>query len=208
MTKKVVLEFNADAVEGRCLIIDGFSLILQGLQRGFGLDLEDPNFEGTPARVAKAYEEIFSGLRDTDKQIQEILSATFPCDYSEMVIEKDIRVFSMCPHHFLPVDLNISVAYIPSSGGRVLGISKLSRLVEILAKRPCLQEKLSNDITESLMNIPGCSGSACFVEGRHYCKIMRGVCQHDSTTISSSVRGVFMDEPETKAEFLSLARHG
>src|SRR5277367_2247714 len=180
--------------------------LLQALSEEYGLNLKDPNFLDTPKRVAKSYSEIFSGLKNTSSQVEAILKSAFPCKYGGMVISRAIQVFSMCPHHLLPVDLTIDLAYIPSKDGLVLGISKLARLAEILAKRPVLQEQLTEDITTALMQVRGVEGAACLVEGMHYCTVMRGVNKPSSRTITSSVKGHFNDDEATRAEFFSLVR--
>lgn len=179
----------------------GMRYILEGLQQAFGLDLQDENFRDTPQRVARAYYEIFEGIKDTKKQVKDILSSFFVSKNDEMIICKNIKVYSMCPHHFLPVEYDISVAYIPN--GKVLGISKLCRLVELLAKRPVLQEKLTEEITDSLQSID-VKGSACKVEGIHFCMKMRGVKQQNSKMITSSLEGVFLDDADVRMEFMNL----
>lgn len=180
-------------------VTEGFRTVLEGLQEVYNLDLSDPNFLGTPERCGRAYAEIFSGMKNTEEQVKSILNSQFPSNSDEIVMSKNIRVFSMCPHHLLPVDYRIDVAYLP--GNSVIGISKLTRLVEILAKRPVLQETLTNDIADTLSKIEGCQGSACVAHGKHYCMIMRGVKQPDAPTITSSVRGKFRDDAGIKQEF-------
>ena len=133
------------------IIQAGMGVILKGMAHKYGLDTTDINFKDTPARVSRMYDEIFSGIQDTDRQIQDILNSSFPSDYDQMILLRDVEVFSMCPHHFLPVHYHISVAYVPSEKGYVLGLSKLARLVEVLAKRPVLQEQLTKDIAEHLI---------------------------------------------------------
>jgi len=187
--------------DGTQMIEDGVAFILQGLASLYGLNSQDENFKDTPARVARAYAEIFGGLRDTDMQVEKILSATFPGECKEMIIARGIRVYSMCPHHLLPVEYTVNLAYIPA--GRVLGVSKLARLSSILAKRPVLQETLTEDIANKLFLGIQSGGSAVFVEGTHYCMKMRGAYQQESKIITSALRGVFL-QPEVRAEFLSL----
>ncbi len=185
----------------------GVHYILKGLKDDFGLDLYDENFKDTPKRVARAYAEIFSGIKDTDKQVKEILNTAFPCEFDEMIISKNVEVFSMCPHHLLPVHYKISVGYITTPQlGKVIGISKLARLVEILAKRPVLQEKLTMDITKALMSLEGCRGAACIVDGQHYCMIMRGAKQSQSHTMTSSMVGAFFTSSAARMEFTALLR--
>lgn len=188
------------------LVKEGMRHILQGLQEKFGLQIEDANFSGTPERVSRMYDEIFSGIRNTSEQVQEILASSFPSSYNQMILLKDIETFSMCPHHFLPVHYFISIAYIPSEEGQVLGISKLVRLAEILAKRPVLQEQLTEDIPKYLMILKGCKGAACIIKGTHYCMVMRGVKKPNATTITSSLKGAFFDKPEARQEFLELVK--
>jgi GTP cyclohydrolase I len=180
----------------------GVGLILEGLD----LPLQDPNFADTPARVARAYEEILSGLDNTQAQVEKVLSVTFPASYSEIVVAKNIVTFSLCPHHLLPVRYSINIGYLPKTGGGVLGISKLARLVEILAHRPVLQEGLTTDITTALSSLPGCLGAACVAEGDHMCMTMRGAKQISASIITSSVCGIFRDNAMVRAEFMALIK--
>ena len=179
-------------------------LMLEGLSEEFGLDLSDPNFTETPARIMRAYKEIFAGIKDTDKQVQAILDKSFPSTYDGIVLIKDVKTFSMCPHHFLPVEYSIDVGYIPSKQGRVIGISKLARLANILAKRPVLQEKFTDDITAALMSIPGVQGAGCIVRGRHLCMAMRGAKQEEAITKTSSLKGIFIDDNSARMELMEL----
>lgn len=181
----------------------GMEIILEGLQEEFGLDLGDENFKNTPRRVARAYAEIFHGLKDTDAKVQRILGTSFSADVREMIVAKDIKAFSMCPHHFLPVEYDITVAYV--SNGRVLGISKLARLVEILARRPVLQEAFTEEVADKLFNGVKAQGVGVWVEGVHYCMRMRGAKQVHAKTVTSAIRGCF-EEEAVRAEFMSLAK--
>jgi GTP cyclohydrolase I len=176
--------------------------LLQALSEELGLDLNDENFDDTPARISRMYREILSGLKDTDKQVEKILNSAFPCNNDQLVLVKDIEAFSMCPHHFLPVHYKIHIAYIPSV--RVVGLSKLARLANILAKRPVLQEQFVEDVSSSLMKIEGCLGAACIAEGAHYCMVMRGVRQSQSRTITSSLKGVFLEDASARQELMQL----
>lgn len=185
----------------------GFALMLKGLSEDFGLDLTDPNFFGTPGRVARMYGEIFKGVKDTNRQVRDILSVSFPSSYTQIILATDIQVYSMCPHHFLPVEYKIHVAYIPSEQGRVIGASKLSRLAVVLASRPVLQEQFTEDITNCLMDhVDGCLGAACIVQGRHFCMIMRGIKQPYSKLVTSSMKGAFMEEASTRQELFDLIK--
>lgn len=185
------------------LVSNGY-MFLQALQDELGLDLSDKNFIGTPERMARMWMEILSGVPDTERQVKDILKSAFPCTNDNLIIVKNIEVFSICPHHFLPVHYKMHIGYLPE--GNVLGISKLARLANILAKRPVLQEQLVEDITQALMQIDGVLGAGCVAEGVHYCMVMRGVKQSNSRTITSSLKGVFLEDEggETKSEFLRL----
>lgn len=178
----------------------GMHLILKGLKLEFGLKIKDQHFIGTPKRVARAYAEIFEGVKNTDKQIEDILSTAFKSNMDQMIVVKDIHSFSMCPHHFLPVEMYIDVAYIPN--GYVLGISKLPRLVEILAKRPVIQEQLTEEIAQYLMSIKA-SGAAVRVRGQHFCMRMRGVRKPEAVMVTTTVLGAFREDQSTRNEFLN-----
>jgi len=180
--------------------------LLQALSEELGLDLNDENFYDTPARMSRMYREILSGLPDTDRQVKEILNAAFPSNNDQLVLVKDIEAFSMCPHHFLPVHYKLHIAYIAST--RVIGLSKLARLANILAKRPVLQEQLTEDIASSLMKIEGCLGAACIAEGVHYCMVMRGARQSQAKTVTSSLKGVFLEgDGQARQELMQLIRN-
>lgn len=180
----------------------GVVLMLQGLD----INLADQNFRDTPDRIVRTYQEIFDGLDQADERIDGILAATFPCEHEQMIVIRNVEVFSVCPHHFLPVHYNVTVAYMPGAdrSGRVVGISKPVRLVELMARRPVLQEQMVDDIAEALMSIPGCSGSACVAEGEHHCMRMRGVRQSSASVIASSMKGVFITDHAIRSEFMSL----
>jgi len=183
----------------------GVNLILEGLSEQFGLDIANDNFIDTPRRVASAYAEMFKGLAYSKTLIDLILGKTFPCESNGMVIQKSIKTNSMCPHHLLPCFLTVDLAYIPGeTNGTVLGLSKPSRIVEILAKRPVLQEQFTADVANTLMRIPGCQGVAVIVEGVHTCMLIRGVKQSEATTITSKLTGIFEDDASARAEFHTL----
>jgi GTP cyclohydrolase IA len=181
----------------------GMHLILKGLQHDLGLNLSDVNFKDTPKRVARAYHEIFEGLKDTEIKVKKILSTAFPSEgYGSLIFCSDIVVFSMCPHHFLPVEYKVSVGYIPSESGMVLGASKIPRLVELLAKRPVLQETLTVDIANYLNTLKPV-GVAVVVSGVHFCMRMRGI-KKMSTFETSAMKGAFMDNLASRKEFFDL----
>lgn len=131
-----------------------------------------------------------------------MLQKTFPARYSEMVISKHNVAFGCCPHHLLPVIYRISVAYIPRS--RVLGISKLSRVVKLLARAPVLQEDLTHDIARLLHDDLDSAGAGVYVEGLHMCMASRGVGSHETRVVTSAVRGAFLDQMATREEFIKL----
>lgn len=178
--------------------------ILRSLERCTGkIDAYSPNFIHTPGRVAKAYVEIFGGLFEKDNQIKEILSKTFPAKADEMITVGPIEVWSMCPHHVLPVQMWVWVGYIPKK--KVLGLSKIARLVELLAKRPALQEDTTIDIARTLQKGLLPLGAACMIKGRHLCMEMRGVKKKALTT-TTALEGVFRKNAAAKSEFLSAVR--
>jgi GTP cyclohydrolase IA len=163
---------------------------------------EDPTREGlrdTPARVARMYAEIFSGLH---KDPRQFLRKTFTQKYDEMVLVKDIRFESTCEHHLLPFFGKAHVAYLPN--GRVVGLSKLARVVETLARRPQVQEQMTEEIAELIMEELGARGVGVIVEATHTCMTVRGVRKTDSMTTTSAMRGIFRENPATRTELLAL----
>ncbi|MBG6190820.1 GTP cyclohydrolase I [Arthrobacter sp. CAN_A212] len=164
---------------------------------------EDPDRDGlveTPKRVAKAYAEFFAGLHQDPA---EILSTTFEIDHEELVLVKDIPFYSTCEHHLVPFHGSAHIGYIPSAEGRVTGLSKLARLVEVFARRPQVQERLTTQIVEALMTHLQPKGAIVVVECEHMCMSMRGVRKPGAKTVTSAVRGQVRD-PATRAEAMSL----
>jgi GTP cyclohydrolase I len=163
---------------------------------------EDPDREGlreTPDRVARMYAEVFEGLhQDPRGHLQKL----FTQKYDEMVVIKDIRLVSFCEHHLLPVVGNAHVAYIPN--GKVIGLSKIPRAVDVLAKRPQMQERLTEELAELLMIELDAKGVAVVIEASHSCMTIRGVNKPDSTFITSAMRGVFKERLATRSEVMSL----
>ncbi|RLC65213.1 MAG: GTP cyclohydrolase I FolE [Chloroflexi bacterium] len=165
---------------------------------------EDPRREGvkdTPRRVAEMYAELFSGL-DADPKAE--LAVDFGEGYEEMVILRDIPFYSMCEHHLLPFYGVAHVGYIPSRGGRVVGVSKLARVVEICASRPQLQERMTQQIADAIFEALQPEGVAVVIQAEHLCMVMRGIKKPGTTVITSSVRGNFRSKVATRSEFLSL----
>jgi GTP cyclohydrolase IA len=168
---------------------------------GYNVDTDD-NFAETSARAAKAMLEMVMPVAEVKDTIEQMLARTFSARYDEMVISKHNICFGMCPHHLLPVIYRVSVAYLP--GERVLGISKLSRMVQLLAKRPVLQEDFTHELAEILFTRLETRGSAAYIEGLHMCMAARGIEAHEARVVTSAVRGVFRDQPATRQEFLDL----
>jgi GTP cyclohydrolase I len=166
---------------------------------------EDPDREGlrdTPDRVARMYEEMFAGLR---KDPCEPLQKTFREKYDEMVLVKGIGFESLCEHHLLPFIGRAHVAYLPN--GRIVGLSKLARVVEILARRPQVQERMTEDLAELIMQQLDARGVGVVLEASHTCMTIRGVRKADSVCTTSAVRGVFKTNQSTRAELMALI-HG
>jgi GTP cyclohydrolase IA len=180
-------------------IKDAFQEILNALRDEYGLEL-DQHFADTPTRVAKAYHEMLGGLLDTEAKIQAILSRVFDSNIDEMVVMKDLHVFSVCPHHFANVSYIVSLAYIPA--GKVLGVSKLARLVDLLAKRPMIQEDLTKQIAETIQNALACKGIGIRMTGVHDCMRVRGA-KKEAPIITQAMLGAFRDNPATRHEFLA-----
>lgn len=164
---------------------------------------EDPNREGlldTPKRVANMYSEIFAGL---DSEPKEFLEVTFSEYHDELVLVKDIPLYSMCEHHFLPFYGKAHVGYIPREG-KVLGLSKLARVTEAYARRPQLQERLTSQIADCINETINPMGVGIIIEAEHMCMTMRGIRKPGSVTVTSALRGVFQTRHQTRAELLSL----
>jgi GTP cyclohydrolase I len=164
---------------------------------------EDPDREGlreTPARVARAYKELLAGMR---LEAEDVLTTTFDLGHDEMILVRDIELWSMCEHHLVPFTGVAHIGYIPNEQGRITGLSKLARLVDVYAKRPQVQERLTTQIADSLMNILEARGAIVVIEAEHLCMTMRGVRKPGSKTITSAVRGI-MHTPATRSEAMSL----
>jgi len=165
---------------------------------------EDPDRDGlqrTPRRVAEMYAEICSGLHEDPEQH---LVVTFEANHDEMVIVRDIPLYSICEHHLAPFHGHAHVAYIPGDDGRITGLSKLARLVDGFAKRPQVQERLTTQIADALVHALHPSGAFVLIEAEHLCMSMRGVRKPGTLTVTSAVRGLFKDNPATRAEIMSL----
>jgi GTP cyclohydrolase I len=164
---------------------------------------EDPDRDGlrdTPARVARMYAEQFAGLRQTP---QDVLTTVFDADHDEIVLVRDIEMYSMCEHHLVPFFGRAHIGYIPNEKGEITGLSKLARLVDVYAKRPQVQERMTCEIADALERILEPRGVIVVLEAEHMCMSMRGVRKPGAKTVTSAVRGVFR-ESRTRAEAMSL----
>ena len=163
---------------------------------------DDPSREGlidTPRRIAEMYADIFGGI---DQDPEEHLKIGFEEGHQEMVIAKDIPFYAMCEHHFLPFHGTAHIGYIPN--GRIVGASKIGRVVDTLAKRPQLQERLTSQIADIIVEVLEPQGVAVVIQAEHLCMTMRGIKKPGSTIVTSATRGLFRKQPATRAEFMSL----
>ncbi|REF37026.1 GTP cyclohydrolase I FolE [Thermasporomyces composti] len=173
---------------------------IRELLYAIGEDPDRPGLKDTPARVARAYAEMFAGLRMSP---EAVLSTTFDLGHDEMVLVKDIEVWSVCEHHLVPFTGAAHIGYIPNTEGQITGLSKLARLVDVFAKRPQVQERLTTQIADALVRILKPRGVIVVVECEHLCMTMRGVRKPGAKTVTSAVRGQLRD-PATRAEAMSL----
>jgi GTP cyclohydrolase I len=170
---------------------------------------EDPEREGlrdTPARVARAYAEQFAGL---EQRPEDVLSTVFDAGHDEMVLIRDIELYSTCEHHLTPFVGLAHVGYIPNEKGQITGLSKIARLVDLYARRPQVQERLTTQIAEALVHVLEPRGVIVIIEAEHLCMTMRGVRKPGAKTVTSAVRGMFLESDSTRAEAMSLlvSRH-
>jgi GTP cyclohydrolase I len=184
------------------LLLSAYQMILQAYESmGYPIT-QDDNFRDTAERAAKAALEIVRPVSEIQAEIDDLISKTFPARYNNMVISKHNICFGLCPHHLLPVIYRVSLAYLPKD--RVVGISKLSRLIRLMARRPVLQEELTHELAEILHKRLDSGGSAVYCEGLHMCMAARGVEAHEARVVTSAVRGGFADDTATRQEFLDL----
>jgi GTP cyclohydrolase IA len=168
-----------------------------------GEDPDRPGLQDTPARVARAYAETFAGLWQDPA---EVLATTFDEDHDEMVLVKDIPMYSTCEHHLVPFHGVAHIGYIPGEDGRVTGLSKLARLVEVYARRPQVQERMTSQIADALADVLKPRGVLVVIEAEHLCMAMRGIRKPGSSTVTSAVRGIFRENAATRSEAMSLVR--
>jgi len=176
----------------------GVRLILEGI----GEDPDRAGLRGTPERVARMYEEIFAGL---ETPTEELLKSIEGESHDEMVLLKDIPFYSVCEHHLLPFIGRAHVAYIPS-GGKIVGLSELVKAVEVLAKRPQVQERLTSQLADLIINRLKPKGAMVIIDAEHLCMSMRGVKKPGSRTVTSAVRGIFRTKESTREELLELIK--
>jgi GTP cyclohydrolase I len=165
---------------------------------------EDPGRDGlteTPARVARAYAEQFSGL---SQRPQDVLTTVFDADHDELILVRDIELYSTCEHHLVPFFGFAHVGYIPNEKGQITGLSKLARLVDVYARRPQVQERMTSQIADALMEVLEPRGALVVIEAEHLCMSMRGVRKPGAKTVTSAVRGILRDSDRTRAEAMSL----
>ncbi len=168
---------------------------------------EDPDRDGlreTPARVARAYAEQFAGL---SQHPEDVLGTVFDADHDEMILVRDIDVYSTCEHHLVPFFGRAHVAYVPNEKGQITGLSKLARLVDIYAHRPQVQEHMTSQIADALMRVLEPRGALVVIEAEHLCMSMRGVRKPGAKSVTSAVRGIIRDSASTRAEAMSLLLH-
>ena len=177
------------------------ALIRQVLIR-LGEDPERHGLQRTPVRIANALTFLTSGYKQTVEEVVE--DAIFPDDCNEMVIVKDVEFYSQCEHHMLPFFGRVHVGYVPD--GKIIGLSKIARIVDVFARRLQVQERMTGQIAEGLMKILAPRGVGVVVEARHFCMMMRGVQKQNSSTLSSAMRGIFQEDARTRMEFMDLIR--
>jgi len=168
--------------------------------RAIGEDLERPGLVDTPKRAAKAFEFLTRGYKQSVEEV--VNEALFPSDSSEMILVQDVELYSLCEHHLLPFIGKCHVAYIPT--GKVLGLSKVARIVDIFARRLQIQESLTMQVAETIMEVTEAEGVGVIIEAQHMCMMMRGVEKQNSVMKTSAMLGTFRSEQKTREEFLSL----
>ncbi len=190
----------ADLPEGR-FDAGRIEAAVREILAAIGEDPDRPGLQDTPARVARAYAESFAGLAQDPA---DVLATTFDEGHEELVLVKDIAMYSTCEHHLVPFHGVAHVGYIPGYDGRVTGLSKLARLVEVYARRPQVQERMTRQIADSLYDVLKPRGVIVVIEAEHLCMAMRGVRKPGTRTMTSAVRGIFREKAATRSEAMSL----
>ena len=184
---------------------------IRGLLEALGDDPDREGLKETPQRVARMYEEVFEGMKYTNEEIAQMFDKTFSEDeeggtdrYGDMVVVKDIDIFSYCEHHLaLMYDMKVSVAYLPKD--KVLGLSKIARICDMVGKRLQLQERIGSDIAEIIMEVSGSEDVAVYIEGCHSCMSARGIKKHNAKTVTTTLRGAFDTDSTLKWHFMMQA---
>jgi len=191
-------------------------IVAKALFEKMGLDSDDPNLNGTPERVQRMFSELFVPKEHAKKIIDEILQRVFPTDYDGIVMVANIIVYSFCPHHLLPVEYEIDIAYIPGVSkhagnfgfeSKAIGLSKLERIADTLSSQLILQETLTDQIADTIYEGVGAKGVAVILKGIHMCMRMRGIKSKKSVALTSSMKGAFLDNASTRMEFFALLEH-
>ncbi len=183
------------------MIAEGVKMILEGV----GEDINREGLRGTPKRVADMYEEIFSGI-GVDPANE--LGPMFDENHDEIILVKDISFYSICEHHLVPFVGKAHIAYAPNKSGKVIGLSKLTRVLEVVAKRPQIQERMTSIIADTIMEKLKPRGVMVIIDAEHLCMSMRGVKKPNTLTVTSAVRGLFRNNPASRSEVLSLIYNG
>ena len=191
---------NTGAVTQQPVDLERIRAAVVEILEAIGEDSQRDGLQRTPARVAKMYAEVFAGLREDPEHHLEV---QFEAGHDEMVLVKDIAFYSMCEHHLLPFVGKAHVAYVPGEQGKITGLSKLARLVEAYARRPQVQERLTSQVADKLMEALNPRGALVVIEAEHQCMSMRGVQKPGSLTLTSAVRGIFLADA-TRAEAFQL----
>jgi GTP cyclohydrolase I len=191
--------------EHRPIDLDRIAAAVKEILAAIGEDPERDGLRDTPDRVARMYAEIFSGLHE---KADQHLKVTFEAGHDEMVMVRDIPMYSACEHHLIPFIGRAHVAYIPGADGRITGLSKLARLVDAYAKRPQVQERLTGQIADEIERTLTPRGVLVVIEAEHLCMSMRGIRKPGSSTVTSAVRGLFRDNAATRAEALDFIHRG
>jgi GTP cyclohydrolase I len=181
--------------------LDRAAAAVRELLLAVGEDPDRPGLKETPGRVARSYAEIFAGLWQDPG---DILATTFDEDHDEFVLVKDIPMYSTCEHHLVPFHGVAHIGYIPGEDGRVTGLSKLARLVEVYARRPQVQERMTSQIADALSDVLKPRGVIVVIEAEHLCMAMRGIRKPGASTVTSAVRGLFRDNVASRSEAMSL----
>jgi GTP cyclohydrolase IA len=181
--------------------LDRAAAAVRELLISVGEDPDRPGLQDTPGRVARAYAETFAGLWQDPA---DVLATTFDEDHDELVLVKDIPMYSTCEHHLVPFHGQAHIGYIPGDDGKVTGLSKLARLVEVYARRPQVQERMTSQIADALSDVLKPRGVIVVIEAEHLCMAMRGIRKPGASTVTSAVRGIFRESAASRSEAMSL----